>query len=569
MKVDTYGFALIFALLVIVIAGALLTGLFFSINTSLNITSNDLKAAQAKSFAEMGLNRFQTIAHQNYAFYVEHWEDYNLTDEQLENLQCGTTNLLSLGLDLDRLRDGPFKGRIGDNTRTIDVFVDNPFEEHDPLPDGVVGGYVITLANEGKTLTSEGYLGKSLSEANARSRVIVSFSESSSDNPYKNAVFVGGQQGKISGSVAIYGSIHLMGNPADGISLDIIGGGIYNNYYGKKDQASNISADVEALTGISANNVPDLCTQLKVKSGTVSHNDTSPIGWSNADSSENIPFEIAALYLDALLSGSDPHTRKEQEDYLSEMDINMPKIPSNYPDDVSSAVNLSSCPDFIDDISGSSLDLGNADVGDSCFSNGSFIALVNSISVCDSITISFLASSFTPDSIPNLVETIKNHSIGNGKILCINGDINTGNLNLVLNNTNYQGQGTLRAGIGVGGALDGAIEADINISGSITPANGDFPAGSSLGLVSNHNINIDGSLNESHAFIAFAEDAINISKQVTIVGSLVASTLEVSGVPKIAYVPEVDQVAANLTGLPRLGDLPPSAELNIVAYERR
>ena len=569
MKVATYGFALIFSLLVIVIAGALLTGLFFSINTSLSITSNDLKAARAKAFAEMGLNRFQTIAHQNYAFYIDHWEDYNLTDEQLENLQCGTTHLLSIGLDLDRLRDGPFEGRIGDNTRTIDVFVDNPFEEHEPLPDGVEGGYAITLANEGKTLSSEGYLGKSLSEATARTRVVVSFSEGSRGSPYENAIFVGGQQGKILGGIAVYGSVHLMGNPADGISLDIVGGGIYNNYYGKNDQASNISAVVEPLTGISANNAPDLCTQLKIKAGAINRSDTSPIGWSDGNNSGDIPFEIAALYLDVLLSGSDPypHTRKEQENYVSEMDINMPEIPSNYPDDVSGAVNLLNCPDFADDINGGSLALENADVGDSCFSNSSFITLVSSNTVCDSVTNNFLASSFTPDLIPTLIETIKSNNISGGKVLCVNGNINTGNLNLRLYDTSYQGKGTFRAGIGVGSALDGAIEADINIFGSITPANGDFPAGSALGLVSNRDINIEG--NGRHAFIAFAEDAINISEQATIVGSLVAGTLEVSGVPKVAYVPEVDQVAANLTGLPRLGDLQPNAELNVVAYERR
>ncbi len=571
MKTNTYGFVLIFALLVIIIASSLLTGLLFSANTSLSITSNSLKAARAESFAKIGLSRFQTIAHQSYAFYLSHWEDYNLTSEQLQKLKCGTANLLSLGLDMDRLRDGPWSDRVNDNTRTIDILVNQPFEEHETLPDGMQGGYVVTLSNEGKTLESKGYLGESFAGGTARSRATVSFSEANNSSPYQNAIFAGGEQGKVLGSIAIYGSVHLIGRPLDNIALDITKeGGIYNNYYGRKDQASDISTDVEALTNISTSAPPDLCTQLKIKYGNVNRDSISPIGWNDDENNNSIIFNIAAIYLDAQLLGNPPYTRKDKSSYSDTIDTSMPEIPNNYPNDVGNAVYIANCIDFTDDISDGTFDLSSADVGDNCFSSNSFIALVDSTTTCAGITNDFLSTSFTVNLIPDLVAVVQSYDNNStGKLLCINGTVNTGSFNLTLNNINYQGQGTFRVGIGAGNASNGAIEADINISGSVTPVNRDFPRESALGLVSNHNINIIGSTNESHAFIAFAEDTITISEQVIIAGSLIAGTFQVAKVPKVAYVPGVFQVAANQLGLPQSSDLASSTKLGVVAYERQ
>ncbi len=563
MKVNPNGFALIFALIVIVIAGSLLTGLLFNANTTLSITDNDLKAARASSLSKIGLKRFQTIAHQSYAFFVDHWQDYSLTDEQLEELQCGAVNLLKYGLDTDRLRDGPYDGRVGNNTRTLDVLTDQPFEEKMTLPDGAQGGYAITLANDGSALESIGYLGESLAAATSRSKTRVSFSKGFGSNPYGNAIFVGGPKGNVSGSTAIYGSVQTIGSPTNGVALDIANdGGIYNNYFGRSGQVdSDISAVIEELTSISANSPPDLCTKIKVKDGDINRNGISPIGWRDDNINDDITFEVAALYLAGRLLGSVPYTRKDPESYDDTVDVSMPKIPSDYPNDISSAVYIPDCTDFADDISSSTFDLSSVDVGDVCFSNDSFIAWLADSALCSSL-ISALGASFTIGMIPTLIEAIKSSSSdSDNKLLCFNGTINTGNLNLVLDDISYQGQGAIRVG-------ETASEANIDIFGSITPLNKDFPTGSVLGLVSNHNINITPTnVDTRQAFIAFTEDAINISEQTVIAGSLVAGKIQATGVPKIAYVPGVEEVARELAGLPQLSGLGSSEELGMVAYE--
>src|SRR5690606_16876125 len=88
---------------------------------------------------------------------------------------------------------------------------------------------------------------------------------------WDNAILAAGSRAgakAINGTVSVYGSVHLVKGDLDltETSLDLGGNaGIYNNYYGS-DSASNASSVMEAITGDA--NV-DLCTRLKVKSGSV------------------------------------------------------------------------------------------------------------------------------------------------------------------------------------------------------------------------------------------------------------------------------------------------------------
>lgn len=551
MKENNQGFALIFGLVIMVVAGVLLTGLFFNTNTNLSITNNDVNSAYAKSLAETGLNRFQTMAVQSFRFYLDHWEEYDLTEEQKKEIKCDPTNLLALGLDTDREANNS-------NLRTLDLLANQPFEKAITLPNGVKGGYIITLTQKGTAIESTGYVGTNLASSNAKSKLRASFKAIKINNPYQNALFVGGQTGKISGNTAAYGSVHVMGNPANGEALDMRGkGAIYNNYHGSNSGSNtDISGAIENLTGIDPNSPPDLCSNLKVKHGDVKRSGGTPIGVEDLNVNDDIISNLAGVYVAGIIEDTDshpPHTRNT-DNYTSDMDVEMPEIPHDYPNDIADAVNINDCSEFASAISqGTGFTVANATPGAACSSGsgGSMIAWVDNAANC--------ASFLNGNGVG--INTV-------GGVLCVEGTINTGSNDLnFTDQASYQGKGTFRTGTA-------NKKAHINIHTSIKPLNNDFPNGSALGLVSNGDINIkpkgqyDGVHNE-HAFIAFAVNEIDVTHQVTVAGSLLAGTFRTTQVPNIAYVPDTDKVAKELTGLPQPSNVDEQPKLVITSYERR
>ena len=260
MKFSTQGFALVLALIVMSVAGALLTGLLFNSTTNLQINGNDLKSAHAKSFSEIGLNKIQTAAYQSYSFYADgHWKDYDLTEEQKSQAVC--ENYLAIGLDLDRSRDGGTNDTFGEpDYRTVDsanndIPIDTPVSIPVSLPDGKQGGYEITLTNDGdrSIVQSRGYLGNSINDAQGISTSLAAIRLETAHSVWENAIFANGAApgaGVINGNVSIYGSVHLVGTPPTtgpqaGIALDLGGtAGIYSTYEGEGTGSSDISDEM-------------------------------------------------------------------------------------------------------------------------------------------------------------------------------------------------------------------------------------------------------------------------------------------------------------------------------------
>ncbi len=288
----TNGFALIYALIVMVVVGILVTGALFNALTSQTVASNDRGATLAQVVSEAGLTRFVAIANQNVAFLQRYDEDgksqfvesYNLFDKSRGvdgrgDAACGSGSPLSAGgLDVDFA-----KGENG--KRGMDVFTNKGSYYPVTLPDGAQGGYVIRL--EGDTITSEGYIGGTAKNcpgeacgvegAAAKATNAVRLGTNRVPSGIESAVTVKkGFDGPLE-NVSVYGSVRSFEEGKENKPVLELRGttGIYNDFYGR-GSATDVSERVDELGAYKV--APDLCARVSLRGNLELHTGSVVLG---------------------------------------------------------------------------------------------------------------------------------------------------------------------------------------------------------------------------------------------------------------------------------------------------
>ncbi len=524
------GFAVIYALLVIVVVGVLGAAMFANARLNSLVANNSRSADQANVFAELGLEKFKTVAHQGYEFLRKNIKGY---PKSVQDAVTCNDNYLTLGFDLDRLKNAA-------GFYSIDIPAGTPYLENITLPDGTVGGYQIILAIDGRSLSSVGFIGSGFANGvnRGRSEVKVSLGVSGG-SPYNNAIFASSSSGinAINGNVSVYGSVHLInGNltvPTDALALSG-NSGIFNSYLGAGNGSSDIKSTINSLGG--DGNVADLCTEVKLASGDL--NLTS--GSATIGTPQN---KIARLSMGTgIVEGTNNvYTRDAvspsnyvKNPYGDNLKITMPTLVSNYPNDVGYLVNPANCPWLFQ----------------------------NSVFTLPPINAS--ATSIVCGNANNKIQWLNTPSPAR---LFIQGVINSGTSNVIMNSTvSYQGIGTIRAGNSATTPSTANTGATITVQSLIPFGGTGFPLTNRLGLVTNGNLNIGTGSQVSAAVVGYAVGKTTVSKQTTILGSLVCDSFDIGNqVPSIAYEPKLK--IADLVGLPQTAGGTP--QVKVQSYERR
>ena len=586
MKFGNQGFALMFAVIVMAVAGALLTGLLFNSTISLQVNSNDLRSAYAKTLAETGLNKMQTAAYQSYSFYSEgNWQDYELTYEQTSQAICD--NYLSIGLDLDRLRDSNQQDANNQYYRTVgttnDVPVGVPVFTPVTLADGVKGGFETTLTIDGdrSIIQSRGYLGDNIDDAKAISTSLAAIKLETTASAWENAVFAEGIKegnGQINGKVAIYGSVHLVGTPADGVTALALSGtaGVYRSYLGEGSN-SDISTTMATVTG--SNNL-DICARIRIREGNL---DVAS-GSSTAGTAAN-PLQSVELG-GSVTGGGEVWTESNEIDpYDNNLQVVAPTLDSEYPSETDTnphyfgkdesgnyitvnMIDLSACGQFTQTLQGkdtivfANSSRGQNDAtpfGATCSSTSgeAAIAWLGTDVDCN------IGNALTPPT-----------STASDGYLCIAGHNPIANSKgadiLFYDDVFYKGKGTIRAGANIGDTT-----ANIEIDSDLLPHDSVFPAaipdkgleGSILSLVSSGDMDVGTSAQVEIAAVLFAQGDVILNFQTLVIGSIIANAIQASNqVPGIAYENRlIDNLPVGAPGAESL--IRPY--LRVEAYERR
>lgn len=270
------GFALIAALLVMVVVVILVFGTAFTTMIDRAISANQRAATDAYYVARAGVEKYKTAAFQAFRYYLDHIDLYN-DDLSSGNPACG--NFLSIGLDLNR------NGVLGDEEDLIDG------KAFFGIPEGN-GTYDIKFEVAGKyiVLTSVGHVGR------ARSTVQL-VAQPRNAGALSYAIFAGdGQQNKfINGGASIYGSVYVEGDPgalSDGDTsndyvIDSNGDFSMHNYYTESIVQDLIKANpkkvnVRDFLKLNAIEQKDLCGALRVNHGKVALSGSSLLGDGSA-----------------------------------------------------------------------------------------------------------------------------------------------------------------------------------------------------------------------------------------------------------------------------------------------
>ncbi len=592
MKFKNQGFALVLSLIVMAVAGALLTGLLFNTTTGLQISGNDLKSAAAESFSEMGLNKIQTAAYQSYQFYEDgHWKDYNLDEDESALVACG--NYLSIGIDMDRIYDVTADGVNYRSTNSTGDIPPDGYNIFDfTLPNGLEGGAKTILDIEGDRaiLTSEGFLGNSYNNAVALSKTLTSLRVETSANIWENAISASGEthtgSQKIDGRVAIFGSVHLLGDATTGTALNLSGNsGIYSTYEGPGTGTStDITTEMGELTGPDFSS--NLCAKVRIKSGTMSLGGSSVLGTASAP--------LAGIEIDTSYDPTHVHV-VESKGYDSSNEITLPDLHEEYPNEPDSY--------FEGDIYRLELKDTDLPLPNSCNdflvtsgSNQGFVIpppVANPLNVgCttldDTNTFAVAGLAWLPDgtdcTLGNIETAIATTpTSGNGYLCVASNDgrdviINLGthdlyiggNSNSSATNVKYEGRASIRVG-----------DDDLDTSAKVVVMKGFSPPGNStgnyfpmdhmFGIVSSGTVELAehaASSSDPIAAVVFAMGEISITRQVVFIGALVTKGFfnASTNVPSIAYEPRIlDNMLVGMPG--REGIVEPF--LLVEGYERR
>lgn len=284
------GVALIITLGLLLVLAVFAVGTFSTTRIETLLTRNDTTSTQANYVAQVGIQKYKTIAFQSFRFYLENIDQYT---SLATFSRCG--NLLASGLDTNRdflFNNADF--RPGD-TRT---------EWVDPN-DQSKGRYSVTLNISGPYLIL-----RSVGEAGgARSTVnVVAFVENS--GIFSNAIAAGkNASGTINGTAEVWGSVYVRGDDAEPNQNAINSNGGFNlhNFYTRnnlRDITNNqlTDAQLETLLKLEALEQPDLCAAIRVYRGRIALSGTATIGDSALPSgvSANDGWEhrVAGVFVD-------------------------------------------------------------------------------------------------------------------------------------------------------------------------------------------------------------------------------------------------------------------------------
>lgn len=491
------GFVLVVSLIVMTAVLIVVFGASFTSMIDRQAAANQQGANAAYYVAQAGINHFKTLIFKNLV-------DYYSRERQG---WC----------------DPPIRGGIYDE---LGQPILRPGETTAPIVFGP-GTYQVTfhIRDTYMILTSVGRVGRSQTTLQ-----LVATAGAGPAGAWDNAILAAGStpgSKAINGNVSVYGSIHLVRGDLDLADPGFAFGGnagVFNNYAGEGSGANDARAIMESITG---DRDVDLCSRLKVKSGSVYlESGSSMLGSSVAN---------GALYSIHLGNGrvyrGKPNNATEITDHrtsdLVELrhpsdcasgapcmnsgydayDIGLPVLHENFPNEVPAfTITAAACPWLV---SGGRVQLPPSRTGSCGDANGS---------------ISW-----------------------DGSVLTVNGVLNTGSLDvLVSSNIQYQGKVRLRIGTSRSDA-SALFEVD---KSTVLPRGGNFPTQNVLAIETSGNVKVSasggGGFSPVAALIYAARNA-QFEKQVLIAGSIIADTFDMGkNVPKIAYHPAVRDVAEEL-----------------------
>ena len=396
----------------------------------------------------------------------------------------------------------------------------------------VIDGYLV--------LTSRGRVGDGLATVQ-----LVAHSGGGPGSAWDNAILAQGAtpgSKAINGNVMVYGSVHIVDGDLDGTFAISGTAGVYNNYEGKSGTAnSDIRSEISSI--VDSTEV-DLCTRVKIAKGDIYLE-------SGAVQLGTSPAPIFSIHLgDGQVCRERESTRgcrgnnivTNHQDSTSvylrhpEEGINSPYAPFDL------ALPRLTAETFDRYFRTKSLETGEPLVGCEWLYDASGNATLPPSAEIIAAADPPLLCGTTDD----FVEWAPDEGGGH---LSITGNVNIIG-NLTVNSTVlYEGAGTLLVGENIDDH-DATIQFDNQ--GTIRPrTENSYPHVNAIALLSTGDLRVGGTAAvDPFAALLYAHNTFQASKQVTIVGAVIANDFDLgNNVPKIAYHPDV-LLAAELLCLP-------------------
>lgn len=262
------GIALVATLAILVMIAALAFGTFFTTQTEMFTTRNDVTSLQANYVAEAGLQKYKAALFQNYR-----WVESQNSGGSSGGSSAGSTACQSSvgnGIDFDR------DGRA---TQFVNNKITLTKEDVTDTAGTVIGSYTVSITRD--TATPQFYTLESVgtsSGATAKVRMVVQMANT---GLLDNAIFAGqGQANKfMNGNTSIRGGIYVVGtSPTTPVIISNGNFQMLNSY----DIRGNDYGDAARLGMDDANEAAsDLCASLRVQYGQVDISGSSQIGTSS------------------------------------------------------------------------------------------------------------------------------------------------------------------------------------------------------------------------------------------------------------------------------------------------
>ncbi|HET9027722.1 MAG TPA: hypothetical protein VFN07_09385 [Trueperaceae bacterium] len=257
------GIALITSLAILTIVGALILGAILTTGIELNVTRNDMTAAQAQYAAQAGLQKYKAAL-----FQAFRWEESGGGSSV-----AACENSLSSGINLTRVTGGTI---AWSGNRIV-----LPRETVTDTDGNAIGSYVVTFlqdpTNDSRiSIQSIGTTvdGSAVRRATARATATFIVRDSSA---IEQAVFAGTGHGMkfFNGNTIVYGGIHVVGDETspDSVVIDAKGDAAVRNNY-TIDETSGTSGFLAAGAQASDN----LCASVRVQYGRVNVGGSASFG---------------------------------------------------------------------------------------------------------------------------------------------------------------------------------------------------------------------------------------------------------------------------------------------------
>ena len=431
------------------------------------------------------------------------------------------------------------------------------------------GGYRLwfDLVGSNLILTSVGQVGS----GRATIRMVASAGGGPS-TAWDNAIFAKGQSPDaqaINGNVSVYGSVHIVNgemtidemDPAYTTTGDA---GVFNDYVGAGTGDSYILDKLSSITPTteSSGEPIDLCARVKVAKGSVYLQSGSSVIGAYGHPVYTVNLGAGFVYRgkpgtgavaqisdwhdsNGLVTLKYPETAGINSGYGAYNDVVFPELADSFPDDGGFTARKSTCGWLFGE---------NAD--------GTVFAQLPPPDA---------STPHTCGDGTNAVEWVTDTANAAGGHLVLRGTVNIPDNDLEIHETtttltngttwtdgvHYSGMGVLRVG-----ASDSDTGATVKMTGSLKPlhwagfpgsyaADGTFVPGDALAVITPGTLTVDlPAADQVTAFLGYAGSTFAASKQVVLVGAIVAGAFDLGkNVPKIAYAKGVGD-AAEVLGLP-------------------